>query len=770
VEGTILARLPTVMHMKWNLSWLVVVALCVGAVLGACSGGDGGGSASNSNPGKDGGGTDASGDATPPPDAADGSAFDVSSSDAHDMAIDPQDPVLTVTTGQPIPSVTFEARVNGKPVTALWLVDRGEIGLIDVHTGAFTPGGSVAGVAKVTATVGSEEVSTTVTVKMVVDQNGVTGGGGTGSGGWGGVGGEGPGVPIDAALRAILEGAPTADPSLAWLYPYNGTVWPLGILPPLLQWTQGAAPADAVYIHLTSEHYDYKGFFGRPTALPAGAPLVRHPIPQDVWKAASTSNAGGTLTASIVVAAGGTAYGPISQTWKLARGPLKGTVYYQSYGTALAKNYGGGIGGDGMFGGATLAIRGDSVEPTLVAGSNGGTAACRVCHSVSADGSRMIVQRGDDYPSSTSFALAAGYAETVYPATDRDKFGWVGLSPDGALGLGNAAPLHAGAPASSLLYDMNTGAEVPSTGLASFVTKAGFPAFAPDGNRVAFSLYSGAGNATTGAGDGSQLVSMAFDRASSTFSDPRLLFKAAADKAPGWPSFLPTNDAVVFSVQSRLNSAGEFMMTRYGGKGELWWADLATGTAYPLHRANGTDEGVSYLPSGPNNHQDDTSLHYEPTVNPVVSGGYAWVVFTSRRMYGNVATIDPWASDPREHDLVSQVTPKKLWVAAIDLNAAPGTDPSHPAFYLPAQELMAGNTRGFWVVDPCKEDGEPCETGDECCGGFCQMDGDAGGLICMNHTNECSNEYEKCEQDSDCCDFLTGTVCINERCASVVPK
>jgi hypothetical protein len=50
------------------------------------------------------------------------------------------------------------------------------------------------------------------------------------------------------------------------------------------------------------------------------------------------------------------------------------------------------------------------------------------------------------------------------------------------------------------------------------------------------------------------------------------------------------------------------------------------------------------------------------------------------------------------------------------------------------------------------------------------MDGDAGGLICMNHTNECSNEYEKCEQDSDCCDFLTGTVCINERCASMVPK
>ncbi len=37
---------------------------------------------------------------------------------------------------------------------------------------------------------------------------------------------------------------------------------------------------------------------------------------------------------------------------------------------------------------------------------------------------------------------------------------------------------------------------------------------------------------------------------------------------------------------------------------------------------------------------DDTTLNYEPTVLPVVSGGYAWVVFTSRRLYGNQLTAD----------------------------------------------------------------------------------------------------------------------------------
>jgi len=46
------------------------------------------------------------------------------------------------------------------------------------------------------------------------------------------------------------------------------------------------------------------------------------------------------------------------------------------------------------------------------------------------------------------------------------------------------------------------------------------------------------------------------------------------------------------------------------------------------------------LPSGPLGHADDSTLQYEPTVAPIVAGGYAWVVFTSRRLYGNVATRD----------------------------------------------------------------------------------------------------------------------------------
>jgi hypothetical protein len=165
----------------------------------------------------------------------------------------------------------------------------------------------------------------------------------------------------------------------------------------------------------------------------------------------------------------------------------------------------------------------------------------------------------------------------------------------------------------------------------------------------------------------------------------------------------------------------------------------------------------------------DEKLNYEPTVNPVPSGGYAWVVFTSRRLYGNIATRGPYESDPRDFDLTTNPTPKKLWVAAIDLSAPAGTDPSHPAFYLPAQEILAGNSRGYWVVDPCEADGSSCATGDECCGGYCRAGAD-GGLTCSDVKPTCAQVLDKCATTSDCCGAGTGIVCIDNVCATPTPR
>jgi hypothetical protein len=107
---------------------------------------------------------------------------------------------------------------------------------------------------------------------------------------------------------------------------------------------------------------------------------------------------------------------------------------------------------------------------------------------------------------------------------------------------------------------------------------------------------------------------------------------------------------------------------------------------------------------------------------------------------------------------------------AIDLSPAPGTDPSHPAFHLPAQELHAGSARGYWSFDPCRDDGAACESGDQCCGGFCRR-GDGGALTCGSGGPSCAGLYDRCRQAADCCDAATGARCINSVCtaAPVVP-
>jgi hypothetical protein len=124
------------------------------------------------------------------------------------------------------------------------------------------------------------------------------------------------------------------------------------------------------------------------------------------------------------------------------------------------------------------------------------------------------------------------------------------------------------------------------------------------------------------------------------------------------------------------------------------------------------------------------------------------------------------------------VTCKKLWVAAVDIGTikngmfvegdTPGTDPSHPAFYLPAQELHAGNSRGYWTVAACHDDGQTCQTGDQCCGGYCQPSAD-GGLVCSSKMPSCSAQYDKCMKDSDCCGYQQGITCINNVCTTSQP-
>lgn len=800
---------------RWET--VLVLSLAVAAGQAACGFKPGGSDLEG--PGEDGtGGTasdgglggDASGgqggiiDDDPDPNDPDASA---SSFDVEPAGLQ----TITVIAGQSSPVVAYEAKWKGQPVNVGWSVDRGDIGTIAgaaSSTASFVPTGKVGGLVKVAAGLNGQTIERQILVRLVAEQNGfdaanpavkaqiaTEAGKLKDGGGVGGVGGEGlgPAITDTATLDALSHPSSTGQAEeLRYLYPYDQTVWPRGLLAPLLMWDWALGDADGIRIELETSHksFSWTGTFGRPAILQqTGGKFVRHPIPQDVWEMATNTagsptidNTPDRLTVRLTVSKDGEAYGPIAQTWTIAPARLSGIIYYNSYGTQLAKNHGDAIGGDGRFGGAVLSIHVGDTGPKLVAGSTtANTTGCRVCHSVAPSGSRLVVQHGNDTKKSSAYDLDPNGGSVEHVLANGAEF--AGIYSDGSMALTSAGKLIS-------LPDDST--PLPVSGLANVTTNLGTPKFSPDGKRVVFNPMEGPGVTNPR----QKLVVMDFDAATGAFSNDVTVVDYTGQSAqtrPGWPAFLPDGASVVFHRQSAAGIDGNTLgalVTRKGAKAQIHWTSATNDSnVTPLNRLNGLDEqGQSYLPklkapismgctgdgsqvgSIDADHGDDVNLNYEPTVNPIASGGYAWVVFTSRRMYGSVANIPPFCSDPRGVNLIDNITTKKLWVAAIDLNAQPGKDASHPAFYLPGQELLAGNSLGFWVLDPCKTDGESCQSGDQCCGGYCRPNGEGGSLVCSDAPPDaqCSGLREKCESRADCCDSTN--LCVNGFCAEQGPK
>lgn len=163
----------------------------------------------------------------------------------------------------------------------------------------------------------------------------------------------------------------------------------------------------------------------------------------------------------------------------------------------------------------------------------------------------------------------------------------------------------------------------------------------------------------------------------------------------------------------------------------------------------------------------DADKAYQPTVLPFESGGYRWVVFTSPRSYGN-----------QINQIGTHFTcgATMMWVAALDDATATATDRSHPAFFLPGQNVarIRGQTaanpdhfvneRGYLVPSPCKPNSTSCTTSDECCDGNCAVESvpDSGppSRVCKA-MNACSAVGDACLSSADCCG---GSPCVNSEC------
>lgn len=631
--------------------------------------------------------------------------------------------------------VTASYDDGSKPNKVVWSVDDTGLGSIS-DSGEFRANGFAAGDVVISATAGSQTASVTLHITVAISSDPdelaeslkddlVTGG-------QGGASGLGP----DSAFR--------------FLYPYDKTVFPRGLAAPLLQ--LGGVDAEATYVKISAGSFSYEAFA-------TGDAGTRVTLPDAVWRGITLSAAPGEwVDVAVTKASGGQITGPVSQKWLIAPGSLKGFVYYNTYRSALAGNNG-----------AVMRIKPGENAKVLQSG-------CTVCHSVSARGNVMVagvqwdqanavVSRAFDLPANGGIQLRNEQAEgRVY------AFG--GLTPDGALLLTSGVPA-SGAKMRGMsgelfsrLVETATGNTVPTP---SFPVKVAMtPNFSPDGSRVAFNNHdaSAAGHVLSVASFDGGASPPAFGEVSDVVTD--------AKRVLAWPSFVPDGSAVLFHAGDSFDTA------KFGGGAlyaDLRLVDVESKAVSTLDALNGYDEdGKLYLPGGA---AQEEHLNYEPSVLPVPVGGFYWVLFTSRRTYGN--SIAPGGSVARGDDIWGVPQPpddetpsprKKIWIAAIDIDHQGALDPSHPAFYLPGQELEAGNMRAFAALEPCKKKGKGCESAAECCDGFCrETSRDEAGAPVLSCTpppdNSCSNIDEACAKPSDCCS--SKALCINKRCAAPGP-
>lgn len=649
----------------------------------------------------------------------------------HELVISPLDPTVVVT-GQP-QTFAFSATFDGSALTnGVWSIEDVKLGLID-QTGTFKSQGFMSGSVKVSVRYGNYTASTTLHVQTkIVDNNG----------------------NLDSATQTALDNGGTADTNFKWLYPYDKTVFPRNIKSPLLQWGGGTTNGTRVEIGVAD--FSYVGYF-------AGSAAAQAQVPDAVWKAAEAA-AGGTddFVVKATKITGQAVTGPISETWHIAQGNLKGSIYYNTYKSASTST------------GAVMKLRpGDATATASVM-----IGQCTVCHSASANGSTIAAGLSwatNNPAASGTFTLSTGNVVTPMfkDTTEKRKTAFAALTPDGTMMITNGVPTTGNwprglsGPYSSVLADAATGTTIAAPSFTSQVSYAQSPAFSPDGKHLAFS-WGGTGKL------GRSLATMDVDWTTTppTFSTATTL-RTVTTGVTAWPSYFPDGAGLVYHEGDRFDTVnGQNGGASYA---EVKLIDTADNSVHNLQALNGwLDNGTdSYLPYGS---AEENRRNYEPSVLPVPVGGYYWVMFTSRRAYGN--TLAPGGTvagtDNEWGGTVNGVeTPslrKKIWVAAIDLNYHGVGDPSHPAFYLDGQELMAGNMRAYAALDVCHPDGDTCESGADCCTGFCRetsQDADGNPITtCVDQPPGCSQIDETCTTDADCCDVTSGATCINNRCAA----
>jgi hypothetical protein len=611
-------------------------------------------------------------------------------------------------------------------VTPAWLVDKSKLATIDAK-GVLTATGKEGGVVKVLASLDGVEAQAKLTIKVVTSL-------------------VAPGLTVGDGDKGLLKGASAPDAGMKLSYPYDQTIFPPGILAPTLMWNGPGNDAgeDLFLVQLTSATSELDFYTKAPNP-------GRVYLDDDAWLAFTEQARGDDVKLKVARLAGGQATVIAQQTWTIASSALRGTVYYWSNNL-----------------GRVLRIKPGAKAPEDFLAAAGVTDGCTTCHTVSANGTTLVMGNGEGDGDSQASVFDLQSNSLKVSGRGR-KWAMPALTPDGRYAILNDAPLPGGPGLGGGLFRVDTGEKLSGTPFDG--TPLDMPVFAADGSNLLYVDHS------TGA-------LSAFSASASDppgFTNQRSLVPPGDSGSIAYPTVTPDGKWAVYHrgpLDSRLGNADLYLASTSTPGQEVSLA-AASGQNYPFVAGD-----------------RDRHFNYEPTMAPLPAGGYFWAVFTSRRTYGNLRT------GPAQDEAGGDGT-KLLWMAAIDLHPQAGQDPSHPAFLLPGQDAATKNMRAFWVLDPCKAQGQGCQFGSDCCDGFCDPLNGTGALVCSK--NETGNQGQggmsggggaggksgaagaagagglsgttpggtcvkvgnKCQISSDCC--TQGSECINHFCSDPAP-
>ncbi len=440
------------------------------------------------------------------------------------------------------------------------------------------------------------------------------------------------------------------------------------------------------------------------------------------WRALVESDLDDPITLRVDRATAGAAIAGPARTLRVALGSLAGAVYYWD-----------------LRAGRILRIREEPTGPVREdflpnppQRATGGRSRCVACHTISRDGLQMAAELWEGGSPSNVFDLGrdltADPAPTRFPVTD------TAASPSWVYGSFNAngTRLIANRYGGLFLVNPATGATVPPVAGTLPQGASVQPSWSPDGNTIAYiSEFMGEGPTAFSSSNLSTIPVTAAD----SFGPPTqrvmgasLMAQREGGRALAYPTWTPDSRWLAFqhgpySESDRPGASAGAPRTRFPAA--LYLIAPTGGTPTRLTRAS-ADEA-----------EDDA---YFPNFSPFVQGGHYWLVYFSRRAYGN-AQAGTRGTNRRQ-----------LWVTAISTTVTAGADPSDVPYWLPGQDVGSDNVSGFWAPQPCRSRGAGCTVSSECCAGNCGPDG-TGALVCNPPPPEapCRTEGERCGAGSDCC-------------------